>query len=403
MFSRRPAYSHANGPGGCMEYLLAPSQQRLFERAQTIAGEVLEPHASEIDAGCLWPAEGLGALSEAGLTGLTVPAHLGGHGQGLTALAAVTQVLARGCASTAMCYGMHCVGTAVIAAKATPAQQQRYLRPIAEGRHLTSLALSEAGTGSFFFIPETRLEREADGYRLHGAKQFVTNGGHADSYVVSTRASDASEAGEFNCVVVDGSAEGVSWQAPWAGFGMRGNSSRGMTLDGVRLPADNLLGEEGDAPWYVFEVVAPYFLTAMAGVYVGIARAAYDIAVAHLQSRRHAHSGETLATLPVPQVHLADLWLRVEQAKLLLHHAAHLGDLGSADAMSALLGSKVAAADAAVTVSNEAMTLCGGIAYRENSTLTRLLRDARASHVMAPSSDLLRQWLARVQLGLPLL
>jgi isovaleryl-CoA dehydrogenase len=385
-----------------MDSMTDSSLSSLGRVAERVMADVLVPAAPQTDADCRWPEEGLRALADAGLMGLTVPMHLGGHGHGLSGLAAITQILSRGCASTAMCFGMHCVAVAVIAAKATPAQQARYLRPIAEGRHITSLALSEAGSGSFFFLPETRAERDGDDFVLSGCKQFVTNGSRADSYVVSTRASD-SEAGEFDCLLVDGDRPGIEWQAPWAGFGMRGNSSRGMRLDGVRIPVGNLLGDEGDAPWYVFEVVAPYFLTAMAGVYVGVAQAAYDLAAEHLQARRHSQSGATLAELPTTQLHIADLWLRVRQAKLLLQHAAELGDLGSPDALPAIFGCKIAAADAAVTASNEAMTLCGGIAYRDNSTLARLLRDARASHVMAPTSDLLRQWLGRVQLGQPLL
>jgi isovaleryl-CoA dehydrogenase len=386
-----------------MDSIAEPSLRSLGMTAERVMTEHLLPHAEQVDVECRWPEAGLRALADAGLMGLTVPAHLGGHGQGLSGLAAITQVLARGCASTAMCYGMHCVATAVIAAKATPAQQDRYLKPIAAGRHVTSLALSEAGSGSFFFLPETRAERDGDEFVLSGAKQFVTNGSHADSYVVSTRASDDAETGEFDCLVVDGALPGIEWQAPWQGFGMRGNSSRGMRLQDVRVAVDRLLGNEGDAPWYVFEVVTPYFLTAMAGVYLGVAQAAYDITAAHLQARRHAHSGETLAQLPSSQLHVADLWIRLRQGRLLLQHAAELGDLGSPDALPALFGCKVAAADAAVGLANEAMTLCGGMAYRDNSTLARLLRDARASHVMAPTSDLLRQWIGRVQLGQPLL
>jgi isovaleryl-CoA dehydrogenase len=386
-----------------MDSPIEPSLRALLLAAERVLAETLEPRAAQTDSECRWPAEGLRALADAGLLGLTVPLHLGGHGQGLSGMAAITRTLARGCASTAMCYGMHCVATAVIAAKATPAQQQRYLRPIAEGRHITTLALSEAGTGSYFFLPETRAERDEGQFVISGSKHFVTNGGHADSYVVSTRASADPEAGEFDCVLVDAGLDGMDWQAPWAGFGMRGNSSRGLRLDGVRVPVDNLLGKEGDAPWYVFEVVTPYFLAAMAGVYVGIAEAAFDLSSEHLQVRRHSHSGETLAQLPSSQLHIADLWLRVRQAALLLQHATELGDLGSPDALPAIFGCKIAAADAAVGAANEAMTLCGGIAYRDNSTLARLLRDARASHVMAPTSDLLRQWLGRVQLGQPLL
>jgi len=383
------------------EYLSGPLV-RLVEQADAIATTVAGPNAERVDRDAEWPEDALRALATQGLTGLTVPAHLGGHGQGLLGMAAITEVLGRACASTAMCFGMHCVGTAVIAAKATPAQQDAYLRPIARGLHLTTLALSEAGTGAHFFLPQTRMQRDGEAFVVDGQKQFVTNGGRVDSYVVSTSAGDEAD-GEFSCIVVDADRDGLRWGAPWAGFGMRGNSSRAVTLDGVRVPADRLLGHEGDQTWYVFEVVAPYFLTAMAGTYIGVAQAALDCTLQHLRERRHAHSGQALADVELLQHRVGQLWMQVEKSRLLLFHAARLGDLGSPQALTAILSSKADAATTAVNVVNEAMTLGGGIAYRENSTLSRLLRDARAGHVMSPTTDLLTLWAGRSALGLPLL
>ena len=368
-----------------------------------IVADIVLPRADTIDRDALWPQEALRALADAGLTGLHVPTRLAGRGQGLLGLAVLTEAIGRGCASTAMCFGMHCVATAVIAAKATKYHEERYLAEIAAGRHLTTLALSEAGTGSTFFLPQTRLERQGDAFVVDGSKQFVTNGSHVDSYVLSTMTSEPSELGEFSCLVVDQDCAGIAWEQPWQGFGMRGNSSRGMRLDGVKVPVENLLGEQGEQVWYVFEVVAPYFLVAMAGTYVGVAQAALAQTLQHLKSRRHTHSAQTLAQLPTMQQHVSDMWTSVQKSRLLLHHAARLGDLGSVDALSAILACKADAAETAVRVTNDAMTLCGGTAYRENSTLSRLLRDARASHVMSPTTEMLKLWMGRVALGLPLL
>lgn len=382
---------------------LPPDIEALRTEAEGIVADIVLPHADTIDREALWPEHALRAFSQAGLTGLHVPTRLGGLGQGLLGLAALTEAIGRGCASTAMCFGMHCVATAVIAAKATKYHEERYLAPIAAGQHLTTLALSEAATGSTFFLPQTRLERRGDAFVVDGGKQFVTNGSHVDSYVISTMTSEASELGEFSCLVVERDRPGIEWEQPWQGFGMRGNSSRGMRLHGVQVPVENLLGEQGEQVWYVFEVVAPYFLVAMAGTYVGVAQAALGATLQHMKSRRHAHSAQTLAQLPTVQQHVADMWTSVQKSRLLLQHAARLGDLGSVDALSAILACKADAAETAVRVTNDAMTLCGGTAYRENSTLSRLLRDARASHVMSPTTDMLKLWMGRVALGLPLL
>lgn len=386
-----------------MDDLLPPEILDLREQAAAVAAEVLLPAADQIDETGQWPQAGMRALAEQRLTALTVPKRLGGHGLGLLAVATVTEVLGRACASTAMCLGMHCVGTAVIAAKSTAYHDEHYLRPIAEGSHLTTLAVSESGSGAHFFLPRTALEHVGSAYRLRGAKQFVTNGGHADSYVLSTLAAGEAENGEFSCIVLDRDAPGMQWGEPWRGMGMRGNSSRSLTLDDVEVPEVNLLGQQGDQVWYVFEVVAPFFLTAMAGTYLGVAQAALDLTLQHLQTRRHAHSGQSLADMEIVQHRVGELWMGVERSRLLLQHAARGGDLGRADALTAILACKADAANTAVTTTNEAMTLCGGMAYRENSTLARLLRDARASHVMAPTTAMLTQWTGRSALGLSLL
>lgn len=374
------------------------------DTARRIAEEIVAPNAEAEDARAEWPAEAMAALAEAGLLGLHVPEAQGGHGEGLSALVAVTETLAAESASTAMCFAMHCVGTAVIAAKATDWQKQAYLEPIAQGRHVTTLALSEPGTGVHFYLPETSVGVEGDGYLLDGTKSFVTNGGHADSYVLSTRAAHAATGeGTFSCVLVDEGTPGMEWAEPWAGLGMRGNSSRSVRLDGVRVPRSHLLGREGDQLWYIFEVVAPYFLMAMAGTYSGLAQAALDVARQHLGTRRHSHTGELLGAEPVLAHRLGELYIETERTRQMVHAAAARADAGEPDALVAVLGCKAAAGDTAVRVANEAMTLCGGIAYRENSRLARILRDARAAHVMAPTTDVLKTWAGRALLNLPLI
>lgn len=376
--------------------------QRLVEQVEDIARESIAPRAEEVDRDRVWPRHSFDALARAGLLGLHVPEELGGHGQGLLALAAVTDVLGQVCSSSAICYGMHCVGSAVIAAKPSEYQREKYLRAIARGEHITTLSLSEPGTGVHFYLPQTSMERDGDSFVLRGAKHFVTNGTHADSYVVSTSASAASH-GEFSALLIDAHTPGVEWVGEWDGMGMRGNSSVMMKFNDARVPHENLLGEEDDQIWYVFEVVAPYFLTAMAGTYLGIAQAAVDFTLNHLRTRIHAHSGESLANAEVLQHRVGVLWSRVEAARQLLYHAARLGDAGDPSALPAILSCKAQVSDDAVWVVNEAMTVCGGIAYRENGVLPRLLRDVRASHVMAPTTDLLRIWTGRALLGKPLL
>lgn len=379
--------------------------ESILERVQEIAINVAEPNAEAVDRDASWPEQGIRALQQAGLGGLTVPEELGGLGQGSFGLSQVCEILGQECASTAMCFGMHCVGAAVLSAKATPDQRERYLVPIIEGNHLTTLSLSEAGTGSHFYVPHTQLEAVSDdSYRVTGSKTFVTNGSYADSYVISTVAADPdSPLGQFSCIVVRNEAEGLRWGPPWDGLGMRGNASRALELDQVMVPRNDLLGEEGDQIWYVFQVVAPYFLMAMSGAYLGIASAALEIARNHLIKRHYSESGSSLAQVPVLQHRLGTLWGMLERTRRLAYHAAASFDAGDPDALPAVFTTKAEVAECAVTMVNEVMTLTGGMAYREGSKLHKLLRDARAAHVMAPTTDLLRIWTGRTLLGQPIL
>ncbi|WP_436991399.1 acyl-CoA dehydrogenase family protein [Streptomyces sp. enrichment culture] len=371
--------------------------------AREIAEEVLRPQAAAVDTEQRWPAEGMAALLSR-LGGLVVPEHSGGMGHGLLAVAQVGEATGRACASTSICFGMHLVGSAVISAQAGAVQRERYLEPIAAGEHLTTLALSEPGTGGEFWLPQTRMERSGDGrLRLTGAKSFVTNGGHADSYVLSTVAvGPRTPPGQFSCTVVDAATPGLEWGPEWHGFGMRGNASRGLELPGVEIPVECLLGNEGDEIWYVFNVVAPYFLMAMAGTYLGVAAAALEEARSHLL-RRRTRAGRVLAGNPVVQHRLGTMWARVERTRRLIYHAAAEAELGGPEALPGLASAKAEVADAAEATVNDALTLVGGIGYGTDSPLQRMLRDARAAHVMSPVTDVLRVWTGKALLDEPLL
>lgn len=157
-----------------MERYFSPQLASLHDLCRQVVETHVAPMAAQVDAQCLWPAHSMKAL-----------ASVGGHGQGLLALAAMTELIGRACPSSALCFGMHCVGTAVIAAKATEHHSERYLRPIAEGRHITTLSLSETGSGTHFYLPATRLTEQGDWFVVDGEKQFVTNGSHATEQEVT--------------------------------------------------------------------------------------------------------------------------------------------------------------------------------------------------------------------------
>ena len=376
----------------------------ILKKAEEIAKGVLALNAERVDKDAMWPEKGMRTLLAEGFGGLVVPKQLGGRGQGLLMLARVCETLSKECASTSICFGMHCVGASVISTNATNAQKENFLTPICDGKHITTLSLSESGTGIHFYLPETKLRTVGpDTYTLTGEKVFVTNGGFADSYVVSAVADEQeAPAGQFSCVVVPNNVLGMSWGKAWAGVGMRGNSSRTMTLRSVKVPRANLLGQEGDQIWYIFNVITPYFLVAMSATYLGIATSALEEAQMHVLRRRHIHTG-SLSQAPVIQHRFGTLWGMLERTRRLIFGSAASFDAGEESALTAIMAGKAEVADTAVTIVNEAMTLMGGRGYAEESKISRHLRDVRAVHLMSPSTDLLRLWIGKQYLGVPFL
>lgn len=372
--------------------------------AKRVATEICERDAEIVDRESRWPEAAMRSLQREGLGGLVVPTSMGGLGQGLLGLAHVSETLGHACPSTAICFGMHQVGAAVIASKATRYHIDNYLAPIVAGEHITTLALSEPGSGAHFYYPQARMVAHANDYVVTGAKAFVTNGGQADSYVISTQAAESEPTpGTFSCALVPNEGPGISWGDPWDGLGMRGNSSRSLRLDNVRFGREDRLGEEGDQTWYVFQVVAPYFLVAMAGTYLGLATRALDETVERLKTRRYQHSGTSPARVGILQHRIGELWVSLERSRRLIYWAAIEADAGGTKAIPALCAAKADIAIAATTIVNECMTLNGGKDYESGSVVSRLLRDARAAHVMSPTTDILMTWIGRSVLGLPLL
>jgi alkylation response protein AidB-like acyl-CoA dehydrogenase len=366
--------------------------------AHDLAEKVLSPNAAAIDAERRFPEENLAALGQAGLMGLLVPTAYGGRGGSLSDLARVAIELGGGCASTAMCYLMHCCGAAVIAAKATRQQGEAWLRPAATGASIATLAFSERGTGAHFYAPELTAERRNGAFLLSGRKTFTTSGGHAQLYPVLVNSPSGSG---LDVYVITRDQPGVSFEGTWEGVGMAGNSSIAVNFADVELRQSSRLGKAGDGQELVFNVVAPTFLAGLAGVNVGIAQAALDGAIGHAKARKYP-TGQSLAEIPVIQGYLADMSIAVESSRRLVLAAAAAADAGDAAALPLLISAKIGATDMARRVTDTAMEVGGGQAYARGLPFERHWRDARAGSVMAPTNEVLREWLGKALTGLPL-
>jgi isovaleryl-CoA dehydrogenase len=366
----------------------------LVECVRELARERIAPLAAAVDRDRSFPDASIRALAELGALGLLVPEQFGGEGGGLAELVGACEAVGGACASSGMVFLMHSVTAATIAVGGGE-RAAEYLEAMATGRKVGTLAFSERGTGAHFYAPELAAELEDGGVRIRGRKSFVTSGGRADVYLVLVR----STAGDgLDCYAVEG-GQGVRFEGEWDGLGMAGNSSVAGEFDCL-VDVAARIGGAGEGQGLVFTAVAPFFLAGLAAVNVGIAGAALAASVEHASKPRYADGG-SLAEIQSIQHALANMDISTRAARLVVQEAARLGDSGDAGALVALMEAKVIATEAAVSVTQTALEVCGGQGYTRALPVERHLRDARAGAVMAPTNGVLRNWTGKALAGLP--
>ncbi|HSI73580.1 MAG TPA: acyl-CoA dehydrogenase family protein [Fimbriimonas sp.] len=381
-------------------YKLNPEQQTFIDKARDIADRVIGPNAAAVDREGRFPSESIAALGEAGLLGLTIPGEYGGSGQSPRVAAAVLDEIGQRCASTGMVYLMHLCGVACYIARPEHAGDQ--LRAAAQGQHLSTLAWSEKGSRSHFWAPVSQALRLESGVALSAEKSFVTSAGKADGYVVSVGAVDRESPLQSTLYLVLKGDEGMNVSGGWDSLGMRGNASAPMSLFAVKVDDSRLMSDEGKGFDAMLGVVLPMFQLGNAAISVGICEAACQSTVQHLTSGKLEHLGSSLADLPNLRARLARM--RIETDKARAHLAASLDAIENPGptTMLMVLESKTAASETALEVTDIGMRACGGAAFGKHLSIERNFRDARAASVMAPTTDVLHDFIGKALCGMEL-
>jgi alkylation response protein AidB-like acyl-CoA dehydrogenase len=371
--------------------------------AKQVADRVLSPAARQNDKEGRFSVEAVAALGPARLLGLMLPAEVGGAALGPRTFAAIVATLAEADASVAMVYLMHICATATIAAARAGATITPTLREIAAGRHLSTLAFSEAGSRSHFWAPLSRARRNGAGVHLNARKSFVTSAGHAQSYVVSSLAPEGKGPTDSTLYLVAAGAPGLSIAGPWDGLGLRANASSPMSLEECAVPAAQQLTDDGAGFQAMLQVVLPQFNLGSAAVSLGLCRAAVAATATHLKTARFEHLGQSLGeSLPTLRAQLATMQIETDGLAARLDDLADHLERPRDTTMLRVLECKAAAGDTAIAVTSAAMRVCGGAAFSKHTSVERLFRDAHAGAVMAPTGDVLREFIGKAVLGMPL-
>jgi alkylation response protein AidB-like acyl-CoA dehydrogenase len=379
-----------------MRGIMSTITQTYEESLERICRESIAPNAPTVDRDSAFPNRAMESLKSAGFLGAMSSPEMGGLGLGLGGAAKIVRRVAEECGSTSMVLCMHYCGVAVLEAHA-PVDVRR---AAAAGDHLSTLAFSEAGSRSHFWAPQSTASDVDGEVILNARKSWITSASHATAYVWSSRPVGAE--GMSTIWLVPSKASGLTVQGPFEGLGLRGNDSCPASAKDVRVPRSAMLGEDGKGFDVMMGIVLPAFTILNAACSVGFMNAATARTAAHAAQTTHSDTGSALAELPTIRNYIARMQIKADMASALLNDAIAAIETARPDASLRVLESKACAGEAANEVLDLAMRVCGGAAFRKEVGVERYFRDARAAGVMAPTTDVLYDFIGKAVCGLPL-
>jgi alkylation response protein AidB-like acyl-CoA dehydrogenase len=360
------------------------------------ADQVLAPRAAGYDRSGEFPWDNVRDLADMGMFGLTIEEEYGGNGGTARQLAVAVEEMARGCAATSTIYIAHLSLCArFIQLFGTEGQKRRFVQPLAMAETIGAFALTEPDAGSDAAAMSTAATRVNGGYRLDGAKLFITNSQEAGVFVVLATHDRTLRAKGVDALIVERDAPGLTVNPQHGKMGIRASSTAEVVFEGCPVPEENRLGSEGEGFRECMEVLDGSRV-AIAAQCVGIAQAAYDAAVDYAKHREAF--GRRLSEFQGTQWKIADMATEIEAARLLVYQAAALMDAGRPYAREASMA-KLFASRVAVETADRAVQIHGGTGYFAPTTVERLYRDAKVTEIYEGSSEVQRMIISRGILG----
>jgi len=374
------------------------SVQEIRKLAERVAAEKLAPRASEIDQNPVFPWDNICALRQAGFHRLINAEDEGGMGYGRAAFASAVTEIAKACASTALIYVSHSIVAKAIEVAGGESIKKRFLSEMLHGRGLGAFAVHESGSGSNSGAITTIAKKDADGYIVNGSKFFITSAGEADLYLVLVRTDPEKGPQGMSTLLIEKGTPGLSFGRMEDKMGLRSTSSREISFSDCRVPVGNLIGKEGEGTQIIGKTVIGWGFFGAAGISVGVAKSATDLAIKHAKERIIA--GQPIAAHQAVQFMITDMILETEAAEALLTTCATQADSNPDAAIFNGLKTKLFASEKAVNVANLAIQVMGGHGYCRDYIVERLFRDARGLTLHFKTSEWLRQDIAKAALGL---
>ncbi|HLS33488.1 MAG TPA: acyl-CoA dehydrogenase family protein [Brevibacterium sp.] len=378
--------------------LFRPTEEHDELRAavrEVVEGKIA-PHAAEVDAESRFPQEAHDALLATDFFAPHVPEQYGGVGADALATAIVIEEVARGCASSSLIPAVNKLGSMPVQLAGGEEVREKYLTQLAEGR-MFSYGLSEREAGSDTASMKTRAVRDGDGWTLNGVKTWITNAGASDLYtVMAVTDPDGPRGRNISAFVVEKGDEGFTFSEKERKLGIKGSPTRELIFDNVHLPADRIVGAEGEGLRIALRTLDHTRVT-IAAQAVGIAQGALDYAMAYIRERRQF--GKAIADFQGIQFMVADMGMKLEAARQLTYVAAAKSEREDADLGYFGAAAKAYASDAAMEITTDAVQLLGGAGYVVDHPVERMMRDAKITQIYEGTNQVQRLVMGRKLLG----
>ncbi|WP_234855540.1 isovaleryl-CoA dehydrogenase [Paracoccus everestensis] len=380
-----------------MEFDLGEDVNALRDMVHRWSQDRIKPIAAQVDQTNAFPNDLWTEMGDLGLLGITVPEEFGGAGMGYLAHVIAVEEIARASASVSLSYGAHsnlCVNQ--IKLNGTDEQRRRYLPDLCSGKAVGALAMSEEGAGSDVVGMKLRAEKKNDRYVLNGSKYWITNAPDAHTLVVYAKTDPDAGSKGITAFIVERGMAGFSTSPHFDKLGMRGSNTGELIFENCEIPFENVLGEEGRGVRVLMSGL-DYERLVLSGIGTGIMAACLDEVMPYVRDRKQF--GQPIGSFQLMQAKIADMYVALNTARAYVYEVAKACDAGKVTRQDAA-GAVLYASEQAMVQAHQAVQALGGAGFLNDSTVSRLFRDAKLMEIGAGTSEIRRMLIGRELMGL---
>ncbi|MGH8936869.1 MAG: acyl-CoA dehydrogenase family protein [Acidimicrobiia bacterium] len=373
-------------------YRLLPEQEEFRKVVREFALDKVAPRAAEIDASGEYPQDIHREMVKADLLSVMFPEAVGGAGADAISQAILIEEITRVCTNSGMIPLLNKLGMIPVLLRGTPGQQRAWIPPIIAGEHQAAYGLTEPEAGSDVANLRTRARRDGEEWVITGGKRFISNAGVASVYTIFAKTDPGAGHDGISCFIVPADATGFSVSKFEEKMGLRGSPTGELVLDGVRVPAESLVGQEGEG-FRIAMMTLDRSRPAIGAQAVGIAQGAFDVALDYARQRRQF--GRPIIDHQAVGFMLADMDMRIRAARHLVYEAHAMADRQDPELPYLAAAAKCFASDVAMQVATDAVQVLGGYGYIKEFPAERYMRDAKITQIYEGTNQIQRVVMAK--------